>query len=186
MTDRRNLKTETLIESKFIALLQEKELAAITVSEIIRRCDISRGTFYLHYRDTYDLYERIVQQVTAELNVIFSAAYPKNDEATTNDDGFMLLVHQLITYLTEHQTTLNAIVSNQDGQDLVTDLRTMFTQKMLSLIDVDVTDPAAHTGISFCISGITGVLSDWLDQRMALSEVQLEKQIRVSLAAIGR
>ena len=43
------------LSTTLIALSKEKPLASITVSELAKRCEISRGTFYNHFLDIYDL-----------------------------------------------------------------------------------------------------------------------------------
>lgn len=48
-----------------IALSKEEPLASITVSKLAQRCEISRGTFYNHFLDIYDLINW-----TFEVNVV--------------------------------------------------------------------------------------------------------------------
>ena len=51
-------KTRKLIKSVFAEMLSEKrELGKITVSELLKRADINRGTFYSHYDDIYAVAE---------------------------------------------------------------------------------------------------------------------------------
>ena len=51
-------KTRNLIKSVFAQMLSEKkELSNITVSELVKRADINRGTFYTHYDDIYGVAE---------------------------------------------------------------------------------------------------------------------------------
>lgn len=51
-------KTRRLIKKIFAEMLsEEKELGKISVSELCRRGDISRGTFYSHYDDIYSVAE---------------------------------------------------------------------------------------------------------------------------------
>jgi len=51
--------TEDKIIQAFIQLLSEKEVSAITVSEICRLSGIHRTSFYLHFQDVYELMDRI-------------------------------------------------------------------------------------------------------------------------------
>lgn len=44
-----------LIKQAFAQLTNEKDLQKITVTDIVERANISRGTFYAHYLDVYDL-----------------------------------------------------------------------------------------------------------------------------------
>lgn len=56
--NRSSAKTKRLIKGVFAEMLSEyKEISRISVSELCRRADISRGTFYAHYDDTYSVAE---------------------------------------------------------------------------------------------------------------------------------
>ena len=62
MTDMRIVKTKRKARKAMITLLKEKKYDDISVKDICETAGISRGTFYLHYKDKYDL----VQQYQAE------------------------------------------------------------------------------------------------------------------------
>ena len=50
-TDRRALYTKQMIREAFLHLKRTHEFHAITVSALCREAQISRGTFYLHYKN---------------------------------------------------------------------------------------------------------------------------------------
>lgn len=52
-----------LIKQAFAELLNEKDMAKITVTDVVERAKISRGTFYAHYLDVYDLYAAIQSNI---------------------------------------------------------------------------------------------------------------------------
>lgn len=58
--DLRVKKTKESIENAFLGLMREKPLDKITITELARSARINKGTFYLHYRDVYDLYSRML------------------------------------------------------------------------------------------------------------------------------
>ena len=68
--DRRALKTRKAICSAFSQLLAEKELHKITVQEIADKADVNRVTFYKHYLDVYDLYDKIEQETLIEMGIL--------------------------------------------------------------------------------------------------------------------
>ena len=57
--DRRVRKTRGTLRACLTKLLKEKKIKEISVKEISEMADINRGTFYLHYRDVFDLLESI-------------------------------------------------------------------------------------------------------------------------------
>ena len=69
--NQRAVETENRIKYVFLNLLKEKEISRISVSEICKRAEIHRTTFYVHYKDVADLMEHLVtemyQQVTGLL-----------------------------------------------------------------------------------------------------------------------
>lgn len=66
--NRRILYTQKVIKESLLELLKEKDIHKVTVTDICKRADINRGTFYAHYKDAYDLLE------TME-NEFFDTAY---------------------------------------------------------------------------------------------------------------
>lgn len=66
--DLRYIKTETAIMEAFFALLQDGEFDKITVKDITDRAMINRNTFYLHYKDKFDLINSILISFIEELS----------------------------------------------------------------------------------------------------------------------
>lgn len=56
---RSSIRSKNLIKKAVAKLIHEKELQKITVSDIIREADISRGTFYAHFADVSSVIEQI-------------------------------------------------------------------------------------------------------------------------------
>lgn len=56
------LRSRRLINEALADLLQEKTLDKITVTELVNRADINRGTFYAHYADIPDVLNHLVEQ----------------------------------------------------------------------------------------------------------------------------
>ena len=61
-TDLRVIKTKESIEQAFLSLLAAKPLQKISIVELAREARINKGTFYLHYTDIFDLYQKTVRR----------------------------------------------------------------------------------------------------------------------------
>jgi len=70
--DLRVIKTLENIETTFLELLDKKSFSQITVAELISTCRISKGTFYYHYKDKYDLAEKLLKKQLAIYDEIFA------------------------------------------------------------------------------------------------------------------
>lgn len=61
--DLRKKKNLRAIREAFFEIRSLKELEQMTVTELVSKAEISRATFYLHYRDIYDLSQQLQQEV---------------------------------------------------------------------------------------------------------------------------
>ncbi len=61
--DRRVRYTKKAIRESFFALLEQKPVEKISVTEICRGADINRGTFYSHYTDPFDLRRSLADEL---------------------------------------------------------------------------------------------------------------------------
>lgn len=53
--NRRILYTQRVIKESLLELLQTNEIHKVTVTDICKKANINRGTFYIHYKDAFHL-----------------------------------------------------------------------------------------------------------------------------------
>ncbi len=75
--------TEDLIKKEFMNLLDKKTLNKITVTELAKKCDIERKTFYYHYENLEQLIKEIFE---SELDVVIG----EFNENLSWEDSFIL------------------------------------------------------------------------------------------------
>jgi AcrR family transcriptional regulator len=56
--DRRSARTQRSLSEALVELIKEKRFDEITVQEVIDRADVGRSTFYSHFRDKEDLFQK--------------------------------------------------------------------------------------------------------------------------------
>ena len=69
--DRRVRKTRTALKQALTTLLQEKNVKDISVKDLTELADVNRGTFYLHYKDVFDLMEQCELDLLGEFESVF-------------------------------------------------------------------------------------------------------------------
>lgn len=164
MEDRRTRKTKKAIESSFLALLERKSINRITVAELCRMADIGRGTFYLHYMDVYDLYDRLENELSAGLYKLFEDAFPSTDR-----DNSRRLAHELTAYI-EDKRELFLLLTREDNRSSLQRITRRFSEKVINenlLLHPDGNARYDAMESVFVVSGITGVLEEWLKGAMA-------------------
>lgn len=65
--DLREKKTKRSIKNAFIKLRSAKALERITIKELVESAEISKATFYLHYRDIYDLSDSLQKELIQDI-----------------------------------------------------------------------------------------------------------------------
>ena len=78
--DRRKRKTREAIFYACIDLMKEKDFQQITVNEIVRKADINRGTFYLHFVDKYDMISDFENEMISYIKEVIIATIPKEKD----------------------------------------------------------------------------------------------------------
>lgn len=71
--DKRIVKTTKNIKRVLVELMAEEGFKNVTVRQIVNRAKINRGTFYLHYKDKFDLLEQLEKDLLEALTVVINA-----------------------------------------------------------------------------------------------------------------
>lgn len=108
-TDRRIRKTKTVLRKALTHILKEKELKDISVSELTELADVNRGTFYLHYKDIYDLFEQIENE-TLEDFILIIAKYKQQESLP-----WMAVMLDLFKYISENADIFIAILQTKES-----------------------------------------------------------------------
>ena len=70
--DGRVRRTKKLLREGLTKLMKEKSIKKISVRELSDLVEINRGTFYLHYKDIFDLVEQIENELFEEFESIIN------------------------------------------------------------------------------------------------------------------
>lgn len=82
-TDRRIRKTRAALKAALADLMMRKRVKDISVRELTDLADVNRGTFYLHYKDVFDLLEKTEDDILDEFKETLNAF----DEKSVSDDA---------------------------------------------------------------------------------------------------
>lgn len=102
--DRRTRYTKDAIHRAFFELLREKGFDRVTVTDLCKRSDINRGTFYLHYEDKYALLDEVIDEAL-DAGPILDGTQPASmcQRPPENDDYRLLYTQpELFSRVTQH------------------------------------------------------------------------------------
>lgn len=164
--DRRIARTQLAIREALVKLINEKGFDALTVRDIVVLANINRGTFYLHYKDKFDLLEKTETGILNEIYQIFVLANSIRDEDTQGTDQLQQLIISLLVYVKDHAELMHAILGLQGDYSFVKHFRVMLDQNLklgvlLSLKEENFLVPKEYL-IAYIIQAHLGVLQSWL------------------------
>ena len=109
--DLRERKTKRAIKDAFLQLRAKKPLERITIKELSDIAEISKATFYLHYKDIYDLSEQLQNEVVQDIMGVVS-----QDEAALVDMEQM--AKKLYIAFCSHQHLIDILFSGNQASAL--------------------------------------------------------------------
>lgn len=160
--DRRIRKTETQLVKGLTKLMKDKSIKDITVKELADEVDINRSTFYLHYKDIYDMVE------TIENNLVSGFISTLNELSKNRITKSTLMDFLLDTYnIIYSNSDICAVLLSKNGdigfQKKIADI---IYQKTHDIIKNLMTNTSNENEIKvatcYFVSGIIGIIETWL------------------------
>lgn len=168
--DRRVRKTKKAMHHALAELLLKKPLANISVREISELADINRGTFYLHYRDVYDMVENLQNEIFEKFNDIVN-----NHESAKNTDELFPLLTELFNLLAENAELAKVLMGKNGDAAFVDKLKCVIRDKCFANAKKFgiKNDDALEYFYNYIVSGCTGIAGAWLNNGMRESPVEM-------------
>ncbi|WP_438492588.1 TetR/AcrR family transcriptional regulator [Paenibacillus sp. IHBB 3054] len=176
--DRRILKTQEALKKAIIELMSEKNFDDITLQDLSDRANISRGTFYLHYMDKYDLLDKLIETHINELRERCEAAA---------DLDFVSGSLIWTEYLEDNYSFFSMMLASKGAPYF----RNRFVDFLIEEFrnEVDVTKGKNHglnadLTVTFVASAYVGVVEWWFSNEMPISHQALAEQLGTLLERI--
>ncbi|MDO4274467.1 MAG: TetR/AcrR family transcriptional regulator [Eubacteriales bacterium] len=103
-------KKDALYNTAF-ELFTTKGIAKTTISDIVEKAGVAKGTFYLYFKDKYDIRNKLVSHKTGEL---FFKAHEalKKTTLTEFEDQLYFIIDYILTVLDQNRSLLLFISKN--------------------------------------------------------------------------
>lgn len=110
LDEKKKIKQEALLSSAF-KLFTEKGINNTSISDIVSSAKLAKGTFYLYFKDKYDIRDRLI---TKQGNRLFESANTALEKSgcKTLEDCVVFIADNIIDQLNENQALLKFISKN--------------------------------------------------------------------------
>lgn len=157
--DIRPIKTKRSIKRALLALLNEKDISSITISELADRADISRKTFYLHYEDI----KGVLDEIENDMASIMRESIVKDKNV-----GFRVRLINFINNLVEKIQTdeeyYAVIAESSYAKILFKNIDSIIRTELIQALNNETQLEPLHKVclVDFIIGGIINTILNWV------------------------
>lgn len=157
-TDKRVIKTKHAIYKAFVELLNEKDINQITITDVAKRANINRKTFYNYYSDINDVMEEIENLVVA--------AFIKNIGTVefTNMADFLTEIFIKFTETVNHDLEFYGLLFKTNNRSFlivkIVDILKKYVQQRIEETET-LDQKRFKVAVDLCIPGIISVYRNW-------------------------
>jgi len=179
--DRRSRRSKRLLKQGLAELMREKEFKAITVRDITDRMDLNRGTFYLHYADTYDLLQKLEDDSLSDVQQMI------DEHRQEVESGVLRPVFEpILNYIVENKEICYSLFVNNSTSNFTHKVYKLIYDNGVSLIQTrnsDISRERLAYLVSFVTYGLIGLIKQWFDTDMAMDKNEV---VAMADALVGR
>lgn len=176
--DLRISRTHKMIKEAFFELMDSIGFEKITVQNLTTKAMISRTTFYLHYKDKYDLLDQIENEVLDGLKNI-ATTLPIDELATNGLSGekSLAILLRIYEYIRENKEFFRLIMSENGDPSFYYKLNETMKMTLSQNIDLNRLRIPVHYAIAFIIGFQTSIINAWIKTDMKETPEEVVKII---------
>ncbi len=173
--DRRVMRTKTLLIHSLSTLMKQKNIKDITVKELCELADINRGTFYLHYKDIYDMLASIEQELSDKFIQIFQKYNVRN----TKDFPYPLFL-DIFEFVSDNAELFRVLIGPNGDISFIMKIHQLYNmyciQTEISKLSPELSINCKYYG-NFILYGCVGLIEQWLSSDNPESPREMAKLV---------
>ncbi len=175
-THKNATRSRHLIKQAYGELLNEKDHSKISVTDIVERANISRGTFYAHYLDVYDLGMAIQNNVLETLDLAMKNIGLENIIADPTNAVVMGM-----EFLEKSKDYYALFVNSSRGEALISRIISFLEDRFYPIVEENFTDPETLERIKlfliYTVGAYKRVIMAWFSDKIHLNAKECAQQL---------
>lgn len=165
------IRSRKLIRSAFMEILKEKSLEQITVTDIVKKADINRSTFYAHYPDVLGVLEEIQNEILEYFEIYMSKIDFSN--FFQNPKPYLISVIQIAE---ENQELYRLLMRSSVAVRQMENLKRILIEKIVMGVELPKLPKDSFEfefSVRFFMGGFVDLYTQWLngDVKCSLDEM---------------
>lgn len=183
--DQRSLITKRMIKEAFYELLQKEDISKINVKKLCEEASINRGTFYLYYKDIYDLKDSLIDEYIEKLQTsLLPIIYMKKEELTDRE-----MIKTILKVLKDNDVMTKAILNKNLAPSIIdrlVEVGKIVTLNIYPKVFNTKDTTEFETYYNFVSNGAMAIIIDWIkkdfNEDVDSMSKKLEKLLKASLS----
>lgn len=153
------MRTQALLKEGLTELMKLKPIQKISVKELTDYVNLNRGTFYLHYKDIYDLMEQLERDMLDE----FLAINQTHMVADLHGKPFPLLL-EFFEFFYKNKEFIHILLIENRDQHLVDEIKKILQERCLDdwvFIFGESSSELREFYCAYVLSGCIGMIEKW-------------------------
>lgn len=181
MADNRRVRmTKRMIKEAYFELLGEHPEKSVSVTDVCKRADVNRSTFYAYYEDINRLQSEIESDILEQIPVLVDLP-----DELSSEEQLIDVLEQFFSYIRSNAPMFRVLLLQQGNRKFVRKL----IDAVLEKYHVAPPDPPSfltECDYIFIASGAIGLMGVWLEEDFPISDRELARTVfRLSDAADG-
>lgn len=168
-------RSRRLIREAFLAILNETGSSKMTVTDLVRRADINRATFYAHYPDVQGVLDEMENEIIDKMLDFLSQTRYSDFLADP-----MPLLRTVSGYIQENMDCYRVLIAADEAQQFMEKLKHAFISYLLHYPNVPEavrSSPAYALRSSFFAGGILSIYQQWLQGKLTCTLEDISAEI---------
>ena len=172
MADNRRVRmTKKLIKDAYLELLETNPSEKISVTDICRKADVNRSTFYMYYENPITLRQDIENDLMEQIPVL-----SKMPSEITSDEQFVAILESFFTYIKDNDRMFRILITQSDNR--------VFNRRLIDAVlrKYHVESQSGNPLLAkyeyvFIISGVIGLLGAWMEGNYPISARKFSEMV---------
>ncbi|WP_282209220.1 TetR/AcrR family transcriptional regulator [Parvibacter caecicola] len=178
--DRRVRYTKMVLRESLLELMAEKPLAKITPTELCRRADVNRNTFYRHYRTPEDVLQETEDELYRQVRQHIETTNPATPEAG---------LKAIMDTIKENQRFFTVLLSPNGNKAFIYRVIMVGREYLASDYNIPLNEEVTSEQdqlFLFIVNGFIAVLQNWIASGMKQSTAEMAHLLSaLSKACLG-
>ena len=177
--DPRLIKTRSNLRRALVYLMQNEKIDNISVQKITETAHITRGTFYLHYKDKKDFVKKAMDEI---INEFFDSVMIDSTNIVEGRVIRAMSLNKAFDYIEKNSDIFMILLDWAQNNNFYRQLYDRLTKEMESFVkemgdDLDDLEVPMKVQIAFTASAILGLIAQWLNNGLIYTSKYMTKTV---------